>query len=1070
MKTTLIHIILQVGVFILCLFTNLTVTAQESQGQVTGKVTDQAGEPLIGVNVLVEGTNNGTSTDFEGEFTLQNVKLDSDALVISYIGYKTITLPISGESNMTITLESDSEVLDEVVVVGYGSQSREELTTSVTKLDEKVLENVPYANAATAMQGAVSGVRVQTTTGQPGASPRIIVRGGTSINNPNGASPLYVIDGVIRSNMDNIDANDIESIQVLKDAASTAIYGARGSNGVVVITTKSGESGNNKISYNYNLMFSQVGKTYDMVPARDFIKFYRQGVVAISRKIPERLSLLDQATPGGTGNDLTANTSYTTQYLTSENEHKLNEGWESMPDPVDPSKTIIFKGTDWQDVLFRTGVSHDHSLSFSGGNDKGTFNLGLGYLDNEGTAIGTFYNRFSLNFNGDLKIRDDLTAYSRLIFSKSSHRGEGWGYERGQAIAPTAKYRLEDGTLARNAHPSYRNPEYYNNSQDIKNGEDNLTIAIGADWDILPGLSFEPQISMFSTAINERFFQQASYINSPTTFVDTRTATGYHSNLTQYQADAILSYIKSINNTHNFSIKGGFSYFNRENSSLDARGQGAASDLIPTLNASAVPVSVSGFESQQLILGYFARLNYNFDQKYLVSLNGRYDGASNLGENYKWGFFPGVSLGWNLHREDFWNTSDLLSRLKLRGSYGVNGNISGLGDYESQGVYSVGRQYGGNSAILNTVLANPQLQWERSKTVNFGVDIGLFNDRINIISDIYSRITDNLLTSLPLPPTTGFSSIRTNLGSLENKGFEIEVMSKILPSTSDFQWDLSFNASFVKNKVVELPDNGIENNRVGGYYLWDPSINDYSWQGGIQEGQALGNIYGFVQEKIYATDEEAMEDPVVDMIVTVTDKTKYGGDVKWKDVDNNGVIDLRDRVYMGNVYPTWTGGISNYFNYRNFTLGIRMDYTVGHTKYDWSRALILAVYGTRSGLTSDVYDSWQEPGDNASYPQVYWADQQTQRNIARTQGDVNGGNSIFYQPGNFLALRELTLSYSFPKKLIERTGLSNLSLNATGNNLHYFTKFRGLSPEDGGRDAGTYPIPKNVVFGLRVNF
>jgi len=1038
--------------------------------EVKGRVTSEEGDPLIGATVLVQGTSIGTITDLDGNFQL-NAPEDATTLVISYTGFTTQEVQINGGQFFEVVLSVNMTDLDEIIVVGYGSQSREVLTTSVSKIDNKVLENVPYANAASALQGTVSGVRVQTTTGQPGAGPRIIVRGGTSINNPNGANPLYVIDGVIRGDMDNIAADDIESIQVLKDAASTSIYGARGSNGVVVITTKSGVAGGTKISYKYSLMGSQIGNAYDMVSARDFIKFYRNSVVAQARKIPERTALLSQATPGGTGNDLTSRTSYTTQYLTPENEHKLNEGWESMPDPVDPSKTIIFSETDWQDILYRTGLSNNHSLSFSGGSRDATFNLGLGYLDNEGIAIGTDYQRVSLNLNSNLKIRDNMSINGRILYSKSFHLGDGWNYDRGQAFAPTGKYRLEDGSLAPSAHPSYRNPEYYANSQDIRNQEGNLTLAVGGNWELLPGLTFEPQISMYQVSVNNRFFQRASYVNSPTSLVDSRVATGTHSDLVQYQADAILSYVKSINNIHNFSFKGGYAFYKREISSLSARGQDAASDLIPTLNASASPVSVSGSETHQLILGYFGRVNYDFDQKYLVSMNARYDGASNLGSSYKWGFFPGVSVGWNLHKEDFWaQMPEMVSRLKLRASYGVNGNISGLGDYQAQGVYSVGTRYGGNSAIRNTVLANSDLQWERSKTLNFGLDFGLWDDRVSVIGDIYRRVTDNLLTDLPLPPSTGFSNVRTNLGSLENRGIELEVAIQMLPRESALQWDLGLLASKTKNKILQLPDNGVENNRVGGIYVWDASANDYAWVGGLQEGNPLGDIYGFQQVSIFTTDQEAAESPIVDMIITTPDKTKFGGDVNWLDVDQNDSIDLRDRILMGNIYPTWTGGISNYFTYKNFGLGIRMDYTVGHTIYNWSKALILASYGTRSGLTTDIYESWQEPGDVAEYPNYYWADQQTQRNIARTQGDINGGNSKFYESGDFLCIRELTFSYSFPKRIVEKIGISNLSCNLTGNNLHYFTKYSGLSPEDGGQDYGGYPPPKNLIFGVNVGF
>src|SRR5690606_7781065 len=318
MKRISTLLFLKSGNMLLCLLALSTAFGQVGQDQVTGTVTDQSGEALIGVNILVEGTNNGNSTDFNGKFTLQNVDLDSDILIISYVGYKTIRLPLAGENNLDITLESDTELLDEIVVVGYGTQSREVMTTSVSKLDKKVLENIAYPNIASAMQGTLSGVRVQTTTGQPGAAPRVIIRGGTSINNPNGAAPLYIVDGVIRSNLNGINQNDIESIEVLKDAAATAIYGARGSNGVVLVTSKSAKAGKAQISYNFDITSSNLGRQYDLVSGADFIKFFRMGVAATGELIPERLTFLTSASPAGTGNDLTNNTPYTTMYLSPE--------------------------------------------------------------------------------------------------------------------------------------------------------------------------------------------------------------------------------------------------------------------------------------------------------------------------------------------------------------------------------------------------------------------------------------------------------------------------------------------------------------------------------------------------------------------------------------------------------------------------------------------------------------------------------------------------------------------------------------------------------------------------------
>src|SRR5690606_26995359 len=726
MKRISTQFFLKSGNLLLCLLALSTAFGQVGQDQVTGMVTDQSGEALIGVNILVEGTNNGTSTDLNGEFTLQNVNLNSSSLLVSYIGYRTVTIPVEGRNSLNITLEEDSEILDEVVVVGYGTQSREELTTSVSKLDEKVLENVPYAHVASAMQGTISGVRVQSTSGQPGAAPRIIVRGGTSINNPNGAAPLYVVDGVIRPNIANIASDDIESLQVLKDAAATAIYGARGSNGVVLITTKGGKIGSATISYSGDLSFSQAGKLYDLADARDYLDLARHAMI-VQDVFPDASFRLTGPSGFGTGNNLSNNTAYTTQYLTPENEYKLQEGWESMPDPVDPSKTLIFKGTDWQDVLFRTGVTHNHHLSASGGTEKAKFSGSLGYLDNEGIALTTDMKRYTLNVNGEFNIKDNLTFFGIVNYARSiDHQVDNITnvFARAITLPPTTKYRFEDGTLAPGQASSEANPEYWLTNQEAENTSDNLTFSIGSRWQILPDLTFEPQVSIYNR-INDSYRFQPAYLNGPGNIVDSRRASASTSKWRQTPADAVLSYSKELMRNHNFDAKAGFSYYGRNSSSLSATGQGASTDLIPTLNASADPVSVSSSVTDQVILGYFGRVNYNYDYKYLLSINMRYDGASNLGANYKWGFFPGVSLGWNLHNEDFWQSlPENLLTLKLRGSYGVNGNIGNLGDFTAQGAYGVGAIYGGLAAIQNTIIPNPELKWERSKTLNFGADIG----------------------------------------------------------------------------------------------------------------------------------------------------------------------------------------------------------------------------------------------------------------------------------------------------------------------------------------------------------
>lgn len=1029
---------------------------------ISGRVTDAAGQPLPGVNVLVKGTTTGTVTDVDGHYSIDVTDANA-VLTFSFIGFVTQDISIGNQEVINVTLLEDAKTLNEVVVIGFGEQSRETLTTSVSKMDSKVLENVPFTHPASALQGTVSGVRVQNFTGQPGAAPRIIIRGGTSINNPNGAAPLFIIDGVIRTNMDDINPADIESMQVLKDAASTSIYGARGSNGVVIITTRSGKSGDVRINYRYDLTSSTPTKLYDHASARDFLYFQRVGTALSAVKTPSLNSLLTGPTGGGIGNDLTDQTGFTPQYLSDANRHKLDEGWETMPDPLDPTKTIIFKGTDFQDLLFRTAMSHNHSLSASGGSEKATFNVGVGYLDSEGIAINSDFTRLSLNMNGDVKVNDKLKLFGRMMFSNirvGTVPSEGVVFKNNLNTAQTSKYTFEDGSLAPGRLFTNGNPIYYINSYITKNTRDKMTMVVGGEWDILDGLSFTPQISYYyANGVNRSFLK--AYLNGPGALNESRNASGSYSQHISKQVDAVFNYFKSFNNLHNIQANAGFQYVGTDNAGVSASGRGAASDLIPTLNASAEPTAVGGYENRLVTTGYFARVTYDFDQKYLLSLNARYDGASNLGDNYKWGFFPGASVGWNAHREDFWEGMPAVaSKLKLRASYGVNGNIAGLGPYQAQGSYSVGSRYDNVAAIQNTVLANPDLQWEQSKTFNAGIDLGLFDDRVTLIVDAFRRVTDNLLTSLALPQLTGFGSVLTNLGSLENKGIELELGADILPAGSALQWNLSVNASRVKNTILELPDNGVENNRIGGFYVWDASRGDYAWLGGLQEGGSIGDMYAYKQLGIYTTDEEAQAGPT-DTLIPGTDKTKHGGDVNWLDADGNGLIEQTDRVYVGNVYPTWTGGLSNSLTYKNFNLYARVDYTVGHTIYNETLARTLGNFSGQNALNGLITESWQNPGDVTDIPRYYWADQNQKQNLWR-------GNSYYYEAGDFLTIREVTLSYSLPKAILDKIRVNNVRFNVTGHNLHYFTKFRGLNPEDGGTDNGRYPIPRNIIFGANI--
>lgn len=1066
MKKNYLQKFFQFGIFY-CLL-GIPVLLAGQQRLIKGNVISESGGPLAGVTVLVRNTKVGTTTDVKGDFQI-NVPSGRDTLEFRYLGYTPLEVGINGHQSISVQLSPQEGKLNEVVVIGYGKESRATLTTAVSKLDSNVLKNIPYANATSALEGTIPGLRVLTSSGQPGAAPNVVLRGGTSITNPAGATPLYVIDGVIREDMNGVNPSDIASIQVLKDAASTAIYGARGSNGVVIVTTKTGQAGRIRVSYNYSLTISQLQKKYPMGSARDYIYFARQGVVnsALATGNNTLLSKLTHAAGYGTGNDLTNNTAFTTMYLTPENEYKLQEGWQSMPDPLDSSKTIIFKGTDWQDVLFRTAISNNHYLSFSGGSDKATFDAGVGWLDDQGIAITTGYKRFTGHLYGQLQVRNNLKLFARVSYANTNDH-EVYNinqiFERSLGLPPTAKLRYEDGTLAPGFNRSLGNPLYHLNRLKSQNNSSILTLSMGGDWTILPGLDFQPTASLYAVQGITNSFQM-SYYNTSTQFIDSRNASAGSSIYWQKQFDGVFTYQKTYNNSHHVEVKAGASFYDRKLYSLAAAGRGAATDLIPTLNASAEPTSVSSSTSQQRLIGYFGRITYNYKYKYLFSANARYDGASNLGNDHKFGFFPGVSVGWNLHREPFWvNVPHQITSLKLRASYGVNGNISNLGDYQAQGAYSAGDQYDGEAAIQNTTLANQNLQWERSRTFDAGADIGLFDGRVSILFDYYRRVTDHLITTLTLPYSTGFSGILTNLGSLGNHGTEIELDAAIIKNNNGFNWNVSFNAARNWNKILKLPDNGVENNRIGGIYVYDRKSRQYTWVGGYQEGHTIGDLYSYKQVSIYPTDKDAENAPV-DMLIPGTNKTKFGGDVNWLDADGNDTIDTRDQVYMGNIYPKWTGGFVNTFSYRALSLTIRTDFGIGHTIYNAARVRYDGHLNDDINVYApDILHSWQKQGDVTNIPRFYWADQSAHNNIYR-------GNSIFYERGDYLCIREITISYSLgTSPLFKKIGFSSFRIYATGNNLTYFTNYSGLSPESGGTDDGRYPNPRNYILGVNISF
>lgn len=1036
-------------------------TAYAQEHEVTGIVTSQdTNEPIVGVNIIIKNTSQGTVTNPDGEYELQTAP--DDTLVFSSVGFVRQEIPIDERTEIDVVLQPDVAGLEDLVVIGYGEQARDMLTTSVSTVDTRTLENVPYANPMSALQGRVAGLRVQSGSGQPGSTPSIVLRGGTSISNPGGATPLYVVDGVVRTHLQGINPRDIESIQVLKDAAATSIYGSRASNGVVVVTTKSGVAGDMQVNYNYSVGVASLARQHDLVGAEDYIRFGRLGLAATAEQFPQFMSRESLPTGFGIGNDRSHNTFFTPQYL--ESGQTAPGGWQTMPDPLDPSQTIMFQETDWQGVLFNPANTHNHYMSVSGGSETARYKAGLGYLDNNGIAIGTGYERLTANLRADIEVFENLRVSGQANFSNQSSEqvdNTNWIFERALSLPPTTKYRFEDGTLAPGQNRSMGNPEYYQQFLQRQNNTQRLTLGFNADWSIIPErLYFEPSVSLYAVNSIANAFDGAH--RSGASFVDARNASGFHSLYWQRQADGVLTYSDSFRGLHSLEVKAGATYYDDQTFSLSASGRGAASDNVSTLNASAEPTNVSSGLSELVMQGYFSRVTYDYDRRYLFSGSYRIDGASNFGQGNKWGYFPGVSFGWNIHNESFWpSQQSYVDQLKLRASYGTTGNNRAIGNYQAQGQYSVGSEYNGNPAIINNRMPNQNLRWEKSTTFNTGLDLGLFDGRISVLLDYYNRVTDDILWAMQLPQSTGFQSITTNLASFENRGFEMELDALVM-ERQNFFWSASFNVAYTTNKILSLPENDNENNRIGGIFIFDPSVGDYVWAGGFQEGQSIGNMYAYQQLGIFATDEEARAGPT-DMLVNSPNHEKHGGDVNWLDVDGNGIIDERDRVFQGNQFPPWTGGFASNISYRSFGLNVAMDYAIGHTINNNIRARQNGQFQGDQAPTTDVLRSWQQQGDETDVPRYYWADQFWKENIWR-------GSSWYYERGDYLALREVTLSYRAPADMASRFGMQNLRLYLTGSNLHYFTSYRGLIPEVGGTDFGRYPHPRTITAGIDITF
>lgn len=1067
----------------LCLFA-LDSLAQNPV-KVSGVVKAAKGnETLPGVGVKLKGTNNTVITDVDGRFVI-NVPGGKGTLVFTYIGTQPKEVEINGQTNLNVALEDDVSSLSEVVVVGYGEQSRSTVTNSISRVGAKEFENAPAANPLTQLQGKVAGLSLQVSSGQPGANPQIFIRGGASTS-PEGDSPLFIVDGIVGNmrNISDINSDDIESMQVLKDAASTAIYGARAANGVIIIKTKSGkQNAKPSITFKYTSGLERQGSEYDFTSARDYIYISRLNTQKFNTSNPGQF--LNNGTYGmSTGNARnTKNTlEFLDTYITNYGRDYVsnlidNEGWTTMVDPV-TNRNLIFKETNYQNETFQNALRNEYDVNISGGTEKSTYYISLGHLNQQGIVAGTDYKNYSFLINGTYKLSDswELNTNINYVLRQSNGIGNIQNVLSRSVTMPfTYRSTYENGLPAPGEGvTSFRNRQHeiYYRDQYSDNKVYRSTFNLGATWKMAPGLTFKPAVYWFTTEGISNAFEAFNEVNI------NRNASAEHSFIRQAQVDGVFNYVKDFGSKHHTSSILGASYINNYNYNIGTSGYGAPTDNIRTVNATSV-LTQRGTTTidADIIMSAFARVNYDYDRKYLFTASLRQDGSSKFSEENKWALFPGVSAGWNMHNEEFFKPlSKYVSTFKLRSSWGQAGQNE-LSIFDTQGQYAIGNNYLGEVGILNTRLANRNLIWETTTSFDVGTDIGLFKDRVTLLIDYYNKRTSDRIFNKPLDATSGFSSIVSNFGTIQSAGFDFEIAAKAI-KTKNFSWDVNLTLSFNKSIVIDLPDNGELKNRIGGNIVFDKNLNDYVKVGGTAEGERYGGRWAYNMIGVYATDADAANAP---KDVEANNRVKKGGDAIWEDVDGNGIIDSRDMVFMGYIRPDRTGGMVNTFSYKNLSMRVVADFAVGHVIDNSFKGRSLGSARNNNMTLSDVMSGniWNNQGDIATIPKYtvqsdadynYRNHLRSSNGLASSSGYITA-NSLYHSKGDFLALREVSLSYRLQANFLKKAHISAVNLYAGVYNIGYLTKYDGLMPEIfTGNDQGSYPRPRQYNFGASFTF
>ncbi len=1037
-------------------FTMLCASGFTQSRQVTGKVTDaDDGTPVPGANVLVKGTGQGTVTDSDGNYSL-NLSAGDNILVFSFIGYLTNEVQVNGRSVVDVVMTLDATELSEVVVVGYGTQLKQDLTGNIAKVSGAEIQNIPVSTFEQAIQGRAAGVLVTSQNGKLGQGMNIRIRGSSSISASN--EPLYVVDGMIitTDNLSSNDAstnpladlnpNDIESLEILKDASAAAIYGSRGSNGVVIITTKRGKEGKTKFSANYQFGTSKPTNHRKFLNSAQYVELMRESAY--------NNDLADGYDPINNPAD------YPDSWL---------EFWEGYMDFLggDTDWRTLETNTDWEDQAYQKASLSTFDFTANGGSDNTQFALGIGYTDQDGILIGNAFKRLSGRLNLDHKASDKLSFGLNMMISNTVNNRLSTDNAFATPVqlaaqAPITPVRDKQGNLYSNSEyvdgVGYAAMSYYpatmelENSTFIVNGFRNL-IAANATYQITNDLRILGEYGFDLLTQNDDRYQNE--------YTDTGLGIGGYgtsrwSRVFNQTARAMIVWDKEYDE-HSFSVTGGTEFQEKKVDITNAEAQGFPLRELTKLTSAAEPVVISSTLQEEVFVSFFARANYKFKDRYLFSISGRSDGSSKFGPDNKFGFFPAASAGWILSQEDFMQAQETLSFLKLRASFGFTGN-AGIPNYAYLSQYG-GIAYGGASGLGPGQTPNTQLKWEKTAQFDIGFDFGFFNDKLTGEIDYYSKQTSDLLLDAPVPSTSGYTTQFRNVGELENKGFEL-VLNYSIFKNSDLSVSVGGNAAINENTITKLYEGVNQIGPTGSRFI-----------NALKVGEPIGIFYGreFAGadpangDALFFLNREPTSSEISNDEAFIVPGNVYGN----RYVTND--FNLANTKVLGNPTPKIIYGFNANVTYKGLEFSVLFQGVSGNQVFDGAGGFMSANGRYEDNSTIDQMARWQEPGDITSVPQ------------ARLYGS-NGAQSSsrFVYDADYLRLKTMTIAYNLPATIISKLSFTSLRVYATGQNLLTMTSYEGWDPEvnsdafatnvDFGNDFYAAPQPKNFIIGIKVGF